>query len=422
MLVVRPARGGQNDRAASCGDRAPPRPTGRARRRPSGSRCGDRLRRSTAADRRVAVRPRRPRCRRPRHRPRRHGRPVPPHRLRRADLQQAGWAGTGRIVRIALWGITNASSSVGATAPRSSPALLTRSRRAGGARRSRPRRLCGAGAARWLARNSPAAPRPAIGPCSQTPTSTNSSHGTSNWTAAVARRAGCRAYLRALASSTAGTPSTERLIDAAGVDRATAAAYDDIFQTLMVTQRVPAYANNRLSRLARRPKRYVTEPSLLAPLAGIDDHAARRAIDLLGRLIDTYVAAQIRPELEARAAAAPAAPPARHQRQARDRPDRRTSRRCAPRHRGQGLCRARPRRRPTPPLAPRPHRRPLRPRHRLPHRPEIVQLRARHLVPPHRRALGLRCSAPRPDPPRQEGLGAERWGCGRRGPRCRGRG
>ena len=48
----------------------------------------------------------------------------------------------------------------------------------------------------------------------------------------------------------------------------------------------------------RRPKRYLAEPSLLGPLAGIDERGVLRDVDLLGRLLDTYVAAQLRPELE----------------------------------------------------------------------------------------------------------------------------
>jgi uncharacterized protein len=107
-----------------------------------------------------------------------------------------------------------------------------------------------------------------------------------------------RNYLRAIAASSAGIVSTTRLIDAAGVDRATSQVYDDVLESLMISERVPAYVNNRLNRLARRPKRYLTEPSLLVPLLGIDERAVLRDVDLLGRVIDTYVVSQIRPELE----------------------------------------------------------------------------------------------------------------------------
>jgi uncharacterized protein len=71
-----------------------------------------------------------------------------------------------------------------------------------------------------------------------------------------------------------------------------------MFESLMVSERLPAYGGNRLNRIASRPKRYITEPGLFGPLLGIDERAVMRDVDLLGRLIDTYVTAQIRPELE----------------------------------------------------------------------------------------------------------------------------
>lgn len=107
-----------------------------------------------------------------------------------------------------------------------------------------------------------------------------------------------RSYLRALAASTSGVVADSRLIEAAGIDRATLQSYDDTFESLMISERVPTYTNNRLNRLAQRPKRYITEPSLLGPLLGIDERAIMRDVDLLGRMIDTYVASQLRPEIE----------------------------------------------------------------------------------------------------------------------------
>lgn len=107
-----------------------------------------------------------------------------------------------------------------------------------------------------------------------------------------------RTALRAIAASSGGIPAVERLIEATGLDRATIAAYDGVFEALMVTERVPPYLGNRLNRLAKRPKRYLTEPSLLGPLLGIDERTATRDIDVLGRLLDTYVAAQLRPLVE----------------------------------------------------------------------------------------------------------------------------
>ncbi len=79
----------------------------------------------------------------------------------------------------------------------------------------------------------------------------------------------------------------------------TALAYDALLDLLLVTQQTPAWSTNRLSRLVRAPKRYLVDPSLLVPLLGIDARAVLREADLLGRVIDTFVMAQLRPEQEA---------------------------------------------------------------------------------------------------------------------------
>ncbi|MFN0089459.1 MAG: ATP-binding protein [Acidimicrobiales bacterium] len=107
-----------------------------------------------------------------------------------------------------------------------------------------------------------------------------------------------RRYLQALAANTAGAPEHKAIYDAAGVDRRTAVAYDAVLEALFLTERVPAWSSNRFARLTRAPKRYVTDPALLRVLLGFDGRAVRRNADLLGRLIDTFVVAQLRPELE----------------------------------------------------------------------------------------------------------------------------
>lgn len=59
---------------------------------------------------------------------------------------------------------------------------------------------------------------------------------------------------------------------------------------------MPAWHTNRLNRLTRAPKRYLTDAALLGPLVGLDQPAAMRDGDVLGRLIDTFVVSQLRPE------------------------------------------------------------------------------------------------------------------------------
>lgn len=106
-----------------------------------------------------------------------------------------------------------------------------------------------------------------------------------------------RRYLRALAASTAGEPAVESLLGAAELSRATADRYDSLLERLFVSERVPAWSSNHLSRVSARAKRYICDPSIAAALVGADRRAIMRNADLSGRILDTFVAAQLRPEL-----------------------------------------------------------------------------------------------------------------------------
>jgi uncharacterized protein len=106
-----------------------------------------------------------------------------------------------------------------------------------------------------------------------------------------------RRYLRAIAVNTAGVVEHKTLYDAAQTTRPTATAYDDALELLFVTEQVPPWHANRLNRLTRAPKRYLVESALLGPLANLDERSALRDGDMLGRLMDTFVLGQLRPEL-----------------------------------------------------------------------------------------------------------------------------
>jgi hypothetical protein len=108
-----------------------------------------------------------------------------------------------------------------------------------------------------------------------------------------------RRYFEAVALNTAGVVEHKTLYDAAHIDRNTAVAYDSLLDGLFVVEQTPAWLTNRLSRLVKTAKRYVLDPSLTAAALKLDTAAVLRDSDLLGRLLDTFVAAQIRPEIEA---------------------------------------------------------------------------------------------------------------------------
>jgi predicted AAA+ superfamily ATPase len=111
-----------------------------------------------------------------------------------------------------------------------------------------------------------------------------------------------RRYFEAVALSSAGLAESKTLYEAAGIDRKTAVAYERLLANLLVLDVVPAWTSNRLSRLIKAGKRYLVDSSLIAATLRLQESAVMRDGDLLGRVLDTFVAAQIRPEVELSAA------------------------------------------------------------------------------------------------------------------------
>lgn len=111
-----------------------------------------------------------------------------------------------------------------------------------------------------------------------------------------------RRYFEALASSTAGVVEDKKLYDAAGINAKTAAAYDRLLTNLLIVEAVPAWTTNRLKRLARSPKRYVVDAGLVRAALRVDVDGVMRDGDLLGRVLDSFVMAQVRGELAVGAA------------------------------------------------------------------------------------------------------------------------
>ena len=90
------------------------------------------------------------------------------------------------------------------------------------------------------------------------------------------------------------------------VGRSSARHRESLFFRSFVLDFLDAWHSNRLSRLIKAPKRYLVDPSLPASALSVDETAVLRDGSLLGRLIETFVLAQIRPELEL---ARPRSPP-----------------------------------------------------------------------------------------------------------------
>lgn len=110
-----------------------------------------------------------------------------------------------------------------------------------------------------------------------------------------------RRLVETIALNTAGTPSSTTLSSAAGLDSRTTNSYTGLLQRLMITSEVPAWTTNRLKRLTKAPKIYVDDSALAAAAVKVDTNDVLHDPELLGRLIDTFVAMQIRPETSASA-------------------------------------------------------------------------------------------------------------------------
>ncbi|WP_159618425.1 ATP-binding protein [Ruania rhizosphaerae] len=103
--------------------------------------------------------------------------------------------------------------------------------------------------------------------------------------------------LRALAANTAGSPTTTTLAEATRADHRTTMRYLDLLEEVGIAERLPPWTSNRLSRLVKLPKLHLTDTGLALRLLGLDAETASRTSDARGRLLDSFVAAQLRPLL-----------------------------------------------------------------------------------------------------------------------------
>lgn len=105
-----------------------------------------------------------------------------------------------------------------------------------------------------------------------------------------------RRYVEAYALNSAGVVSDATLLRAARINRRTAVAYEQLLANMFVVEATPAWTSNRLRRLSLSPKRYFVDAAVQAAALHLDADAVLRDGDLLGRLLDTFVAAQLRAE------------------------------------------------------------------------------------------------------------------------------
>jgi predicted AAA+ superfamily ATPase len=215
-----------------------------------------------------------------------------------ADLTAAGWPATGRVVRIPLWGLTERELS---GRPDTEP-FLSRLLKDGLDGLVLPADVPDVRGYVELALRGgyPEVARQSSGHVRRVWLSSYVDQLVGRDVAPAGVRRDpvrLRRYLQAVAASTAGIVQHKTLYDAAGVNRITGMAYDDLLQATFVTDHVAAWTSSRLGRLVGTPKRYLADAALAGPLLGLDVRSVMRDADVLGRIIDTFVVAQLRPEL-----------------------------------------------------------------------------------------------------------------------------
>ncbi len=216
-----------------------------------------------------------------------------------ADLTSATWPGTGRVIRVVLHGLTRREIDGRAHGPGLLDAVVSGDL---SAVRMPPSTPDLDGYVRLAAASG--FPEPALrlpGDVRESWLDSYVEHVVTRDVAAAGQTRDpvrLRRYLETLALFTAGLPTDTTLSETAGIDKRTADAYDRLLSSLYLLDLVPAWTSNRLSRLAKRPKRYLTDPALATAAARINETAVLADPDLLGRVLDTFVAAQLRPEVE----------------------------------------------------------------------------------------------------------------------------
>jgi uncharacterized protein len=106
-----------------------------------------------------------------------------------------------------------------------------------------------------------------------------------------------RRFFETYALNTAGIVEQRTLYEAAGIAKATSEAYERLLRNLLVVETLPAWWSNRLKRLVRSPKRYLVDPALALASLRLDINGLMADGDMLGRALDTLVLAQLRAEI-----------------------------------------------------------------------------------------------------------------------------
>lgn len=119
----------------------------------------------------------------------------------------------------------------------------------------------------------------------------------------VSDRAGRATLLRAVLEScgarTAQLLNKQQTARDAGVDVRTADSHMALLEDLSVVVRVPAWHASRVKRLTRAPKVHLVDPGMAAYLLGVDAVSLARTERLVGQMFETFAVTELLAHLEA---------------------------------------------------------------------------------------------------------------------------
>ena len=78
-----------------------------------------------------------------------------------------------------------------------------------------------------------------------------------------------------------------------GLAASTLRAHTDLLETLFLIRRIAPWRSNRLSRIVKSPKAYVSDTGLLAHLLGVDARGLEHDHAAMGRLLETFVVMEL---------------------------------------------------------------------------------------------------------------------------------
>jgi predicted AAA+ superfamily ATPase len=113
----------------------------------------------------------------------------------------------------------------------------------------------------------------------------------------IERPAALRRLLQLISVRTGSILNRAELSRTLGLPVSTLDRYLAILQTLFLVQEVPAWASNRGKRLVRAPKVHVVDSGLAASLTGLGAEVLKRDRPLLGPLLESFVAAELRKQI-----------------------------------------------------------------------------------------------------------------------------